>query len=89
MNNYYYSQRFGCEKIDWPDHWTNGGDAVTKFTEDKLKIFQDAISDFGDVNLWIKKEDSTYYSLRDNQKRGDLSKFWECFREREKEVTNK
>lgn len=61
----------------WPEHWTNSGTGITKFDADRLPIYEAAIAESGDPDLFTKNNE-----LHDRQgpKPRELGPFWTIVR---------
>lgn len=61
--------------IDWPEHFSNGGTAVTKGVDDNIR---DSVQAFNDPHIYVDGE--TLHTTR--AKPVDLSDFWKFHYER-------
>lgn len=59
-------------RIDWLDHFTNGGTGVTKFLPKMLPVYEKAVEKYNSKDVWIKN-----FELHSNFR--DLSDFWRIF----------
>lgn len=73
----------GFDKIQWAQHWTNGGTGVTILSNHRLPIYQRAIAEYGSPDVWIETEPEL--SLHTLEK--DLSRFWVIFDRIQKEMS--
>ncbi len=62
-------------RILWSEHRVNGGTGITKFDEARLPLYQQAIAEFGDPEIFLKGNE-----LHTIRAANDLSDFWKVFR---------
>lgn len=67
------------DRVDWPDHHSNGGTGVTKIPGDRLSLYLAAVAEYASPDVWITGSE-LHTSVT------DLSSFWAMFRRLEQEA---
>lgn len=70
-------------KVQWPEHFSNGGTGVTKTSGDETRQITESVFLFNDPEIYMVGSE-----LHCSRKRVDLSNFWKFHRERPKNKTN-
>lgn len=61
-------------RIDWPEHWRNGGTGITKFDPEKRPLYEAAIKESGRSDLFLIGNELH------SDNRSDKSDFWRVYR---------
>ncbi len=61
------------------EHFSNGGDGVTNFSPDHLRVYEEALQRHGDDDLYIGKGWFGYQHALHCKRRKDLGAFWRVF----------
>lgn len=62
-------------RVQWPEHWTNGGTGITKFAAEDRPLYEAAIKESGRSDLWLKGDELH------SDNRSDKGDFWRIFRQ--------